>query len=54
MNVRLTVWRKDGRVQSAVKDIDSAMQSFDIAQRESTTNHVLMEPASITTAPEWR
>ena len=54
MNVRLTVWRKDGRIQSAVKDIDSALQSLTIAEREPTFKHGLIEPASVTTSPEWK
>jgi len=54
MNVRLTVWRKDGRIQSAAKDIDSALQSLTIAEREPTFKHGLIEPAIVTTAPEWK
>ena len=53
MNVRLTVWIKDGRIQSAVKDIDSALQSLTIAERETTFKHGLIEPASVADAPEW-
>ena len=54
MNVRLTVWRKDGRIQSELKDIDSALRSLTIAEREPTFKHGLIEPASVTTAPECK
>lgn len=54
MNVRLTVWRKDGCIKSAVKDIDSDLQSLTIAELEPTFKHGLIEPASVTTAPEWK
>ena len=54
MNVRLTVWRKDGRIQSELKDIDSALRILTIAERETTFKHGLIEPASVTTSPEWK
>ena len=53
MNVRLTVWRKDGRIQSALRDFDAALRSLGIAEKEASFKNGLLEPASVTEAPEW-
>jgi hypothetical protein len=53
MQVRITVWRKDGRMQSAVKELDSALTSLGIAELKPTFDHGLIAPVGAQHEQEW-